>query len=153
MDEKRQKETDNVLLRVPTALRELVAKEATEQKMSQNTFITNSLLFGVLVFGERTYVGKPQNVLALVNEIERAYSESDAIVGAFHSQDWAEVEAIVHMLGLCGVLTDLKVRPDSQASNTTVFSFVLSKNGRSAWPALKKSLMLIAKPQQEPLPM
>jgi hypothetical protein len=150
---KRPRETDNVLLRVPTALRELAAKEASDQNMSQNAFITNSLLFGILAFGERRYVGKPQNVTALIDEIDRSYNENDAVVGAFHSQDWLEVESIVRMLESCDFLTHLKVRPDSQAANTTVFSFVLSRNGRASWTSLRSVLLMLASPSKETAPM
>jgi hypothetical protein len=150
---KQPKETDSVLLRVPTALRELAAKEASEIDVSQNAFITNSLLFGVLVFGERKYVGHPKNLLSLVDEIDRAFKGQDAALSAFHAQDWREVSNIVDILVKCDVLANLKVRPDSKVSETIVFSFTLTKNGRASWPGLKSVMEMVAKQisQQEPL--
>jgi len=153
MEPKRLKETDNVLVRVPAALRELAAKEASGQNISQNAFITNSLLFGVLVFGERKYVGKPKNVQALVREIDRAHKENDAAVGAFNSQDWAEIEYLARMLESSEVIANLKLRQDTQAKDTTVFTFTLTKNGRLAWPHLRDALIMVSSIGQEPLPL
>ncbi|HEV3092729.1 MAG TPA: hypothetical protein VGX91_14905, partial [Candidatus Cybelea sp.] len=88
---KQPREIDSVLLRVPTALRERAAQEASEINLSQNAFILNSLLFGVLVFGERKYVGKPKNIGDLTDEIDRAFSTGETLA-AFHTKDWQEVE-------------------------------------------------------------
>ena len=154
MTVKQPKETDSVLVRVPTALRELAAREASENDLSQNAFITNSLLFGVLVFGERKYVGQPKNLLNLVEEIDRSYQSGDAALSAFHAKDWQEVSDTVSILVACDVLTNLKIRPDTKAGDaTTVFSFTLSKNGRACWPALKSIMGLVADQvsKQEPL--
>jgi hypothetical protein len=139
------KDTDSFLLRVPTALREMAAEQASSQHMSQNAFITNSLLFGVLVYGERKYIGSPENLLALVAEIDRALKEDDAAMNAFNTRDWQELEAIVGILKTCEIITTLKVRPDTKAGKeTTVFSFVLTKNGKSAWPGVRQALIMIA---------
>lgn len=153
---KRLKEIDNVLLRVPSALRELAAEQASSHSLSQNAFITNSLLFGVLVYGEKKYVGHPDNVIALVTEIDKALEADDAVMTAFHSQDWKEVEHLVSVLETCEIITKLKVRPDTKAGDeTTVFSFVLSKNGKQTWPILRGAFMMLAQrlSGQELLPM
>jgi len=152
---KRPKDIENVLVRVPASLRGLVADEATEMGLSQNAFITNFLLFGVLVYGERQYVGDPQNLIFLVNEIERAYQENDAAIGGFSDQDWAEVSYVVRMLEDCDLIANLKLRPDTRAKETTVFSFTLTRNGKASWPTLKTTLLLMAqaKGKMELMPM
>lgn len=152
---KRPKETDSVLLRVPAALREVAAAQADEHGLSQNAFITNSLLFGVLAFGEREYVGQPRNINALINEIDRALAENDAAMNAFHTQDWVEVESIVRIMETCEVISNLKIRQDAKAENTTVFSFTLTKNGKVTWPLIKGALLLLCSRSlhQELIPM
>ncbi len=153
---KQHREIENVLLRVPSKLRGLVSEQASDIGLSQNAFMTNSILFGVLVYGERPYVGDPENLLFLVREIDRAHKELDGAVGGFHSQDWAEIEPLVKTLEQCDVLANLKVRPDTAASNTTVFSFTLTKNGRASWPRLRNALIMMAERadgKEELLPM
>ncbi len=148
------KEVENVLLRIPTTLRDAVADQASKTGVSQNAYITNSLLFGTLIYGQREYMGEPDNLRALSREIDRAIAENDAAMGAFHSKDWDELAYIIDALAQGGLVTNLKVRPDTQATDTTVYTFTLSKSGRGTWPALKKVLEMVAcQHEQGKLPM
>jgi hypothetical protein len=146
----RPKDTDNLNLRMPAGLRERVVHAASEGNVSQNAFITTSLLFSTLVWGELPPVGHPDNVVALLDEVDRAIRDNDAAIGAFDKSDWSDVEPFLKLLAMVDLVSDIKVRPDTKASDTVVFSFNLTRTGLSTWHLVRQGLeMAVGRLKQE----
>jgi len=138
-----RKDTDNLNLRMPAGLRDRVLHAAAAcGDVSQNAFINASIFFSTLAFGELPSVGHPQNVLFLADEIDRAIRHNDGAIGAFSESDWADVEPFVKMLVMTDNIEDLRVRCDTKASATIVFSFQVTKAGVGCWPLVRKGLQL-----------
>lgn len=146
----RPKDTDNLNLRMPAGLRERVVHAASEGNVSQNAFITTSLLFSTLVWGPLPPVGHPKNVLDLLDEVDRAIRENDAAIGAFNKSDWADVEPFLKLLEMVDLVSDIRVRPDSKAPDTVVFGFHLTRTGLSTWHLVRQGLeMAVERLKQE----
>lgn len=141
--ESRPKEVDNVLLRVPSGLRKRIAEVADEENLSQNTFMTTSLLLAILAH-DPPKIGEPQNLMALLAEIDRAAAtDSGVAIGAFHVKDWEDVESVLKTLVEAHVVENLVVRKDPQAQNTVAYSFQLSKLGRAQWKLVDLALRMV----------
>ncbi len=134
------REIDNVLLRMPAELKKLVAETAKGEDLSQNAFITTSLLFSVIVWGELPRIGKPQNVIKLLNEMDSALQNNDAVLGAFHVEDWDQVESLVESIAASGVICGLKTRRDPASNDTVAYTFTFSKSGEAQWKTMGPSI-------------
>lgn len=143
------RDVDNVLVRVPSGLRRRVAAEAKDQKVSQNTVITSSLLYQAVVFGELPRMGLPRNLVMLLDEMDKAAKENDAVLGALNEQDWADVRPVVELFAGSGIIEGLKARRDRVGSETVAFTFHFSKPGADAWrlvgPRIRDAALQIEK--------
>lgn len=143
------KDVDSVLLRVPTGLRRVIVDEAKGQRVSQNTYITASLLYSAVVFGELPHVGMPKNLLMLLTEIDKAVRENDAVLHAFHEKDWEDVKPIVDLFASSGIIEGLKARRDTVGHETIAFTFHFSKTGAAIWKIIGPRLMEATKATTE----
>jgi len=130
------RDIDSVLLRVPSGLRRRVKETAKDQNVSQNTYITASLLFSAIVVGVLPRLGIPKNFQVLLVEMDRAAAESDAVLSGLHEKDWAEVRPILELFAASGIIEGLKARQDTSGADTVAFTFHFSKSGLNAWRIL-----------------
>jgi len=127
------RDVDNVLLRVPAGLRRRVSEKAKDKHLSQNAFITASLLYSAVVFGELPQVGMPKNIMTLLAEMDRAVKDKDAVLGAFHEHDWADVRPLIELFASSGIIDGVKARRDTLGAETIAFTFHFTKTGAAAW--------------------
>lgn len=133
----RPKDVDSVLLRLPAGLREKVATAAKTVNVSQNALITASVLLSTVAWGECPTIGRWENVRVLMTEIDKAAASEDGVVlGAFSRPDWDDVEPFISAFDTYDLVESLRVRQDAAASDTIVYSFSLSRLGKSVLPLI-----------------
>jgi hypothetical protein len=132
------RDVDNVLVRVSSGLRRYVAENAKEQNVSQNTYITASLLFSAMVLGALPHLGVPKNFLLLLSEMDKAAKDNDAVLAALNEKDWAAVRPFLELFSTSGVIDGLKARKESE---TVAYTFHFSRSGLSAWKLIGPKLI------------
>ncbi|HTW84147.1 MAG TPA: hypothetical protein VMD91_08785 [Candidatus Sulfotelmatobacter sp.] len=123
---------DSVLLRVPAGLRRRIVEKAKEHGLSQNGFITASMLYSAVVFGELPSVGVPTNAVTLFKEMSRAVAENDAVLHTIDERDWVDVRPIIELFAESTLVAGVKARRDP-GSNRIAFTFHFTKTGAAAW--------------------
>lgn len=134
----RPKEIDSVLLRIPAELKELASAIAQEEKVSANAVYTAGILYATVIYGQQLHLALPENLKKLVAEIDQSTSAGEPLVGAFTTQDWSQVHWLPTALNALGWIDKFAVRSDVQAPSTMVYTFNVTKSGRTLWPPLSR---------------
>lgn len=134
------RDTDSVLIRVPAGLRRRVQDEAKDLDISQNTFITASLLHSTVVFGRLPYVGMPQVLALLLDEMDRVAEANDVLLLALNEKDWNSVRPVIELFADSGMIEGLKARRDVSAHDTIAFTFRFSRVGLAVWKLIGSGL-------------
>jgi hypothetical protein len=138
------KALQTIMARVPSRLKERMAETAKDESVSQNTLMTASLFLSTLAWGKMPIVGPPQNVLMLLNEIDRAVEGKDDLVfGAFHTADWADVETFTRLFLDCGFVESFQFRVGQATKETIAYSFSITKQGASVLPMVTWVIRLL----------
>jgi hypothetical protein len=136
----RPKEIDSVLLRIPAELKELASAIALEEKVSANAVYTAGILYATIIYGQQLHIGVPDNLKRLISEIDQSVQVDQPLVGAFNISDWNEVHWLPETLNALGWIEKLAVRTDVQAASTIVYTFSITKAGRTLWPPCARLL-------------
>jgi|GEM_PF-3267781 len=123
----------SVLWRSPAGLQRRVRENAKELDLSQNAFITSSMLFSELVLIHRGAAGLPLNVLRVVLEMNAAVKTNDTVLAACHTDDWNDVQRFIAVLRDAELVAGLRTRQDDLAPHTVLFSFRFTPDGEGAW--------------------
>jgi hypothetical protein len=126
-------DVDNVLLRVPAGLRRRIVEKAKATGLSQNGFITASMLYSAVVFGELPSVGVPTNAVVLFAEMARAIEENDAVLLTLDERDWSDVRPIIELFAESTLVAGVKARRDTADGKRIAFTFHFTKTGAAAW--------------------
>ena len=126
---------DNVLVRLPARIKQLVAETAQMEKVSQNSLIASAVL-SIMLARDVRRMGYPDNVLALVRAIDERSGDGFPIFGGMPHADWSSVQPFLTMLVECDIVDGLATRIDSQMPETTLFAMNLTKVGSSIWPEI-----------------
>jgi hypothetical protein len=150
------KETDSVLLRIPTTLKTQAVTLAEIENVSANALYAAGVLYATLIYGAMPVIGHPEDVLAFIEEIDEAALRGTPVVGGFDKADWENVEWLLRDLDSVGWVKDVQVRTDVKASSTIVYTYTITKLGRAMWPrfgaAVRKhyNLPAVSKVKEEP---
>jgi hypothetical protein len=128
------KDIDNVLLRIPAIVKQQAVEAAASENVSANSLYAAGVLYATLIYGVLPQIGSPQNLLALVAELDQAIAGDGSIMGAFSENDWADIHWIVDMLYQIGWIDQPMTRQDVRAASTIVYALRLTKTGRTMWP-------------------
>ena len=127
------RDLDNILWRGPAGLKKRIVDVARDNSLSQNAFITSSLLYSTIVVGTVRPIGSPTNLCNLLEEMQAALDADDAILSAMHLSDWELVREFVQLLADGNIIDGLKTRIDRTSSETVAFTFHFTKEGAAAW--------------------
>jgi hypothetical protein len=127
------RDVDSILLRVPAGLRRRVVEKAKATGLSQNAFITASMLHSAVVFGELPDVGIPANAVVLFADMSRAVAEKDAVLMTVDERDWSDVRPIVELFAESAFVAGVKARRDTAGGARIAFTFHFTKTGIAAW--------------------
>lgn len=136
----RPKEIDSVLLRIPAELKEQASAIAQGEKVSANAVYMAGILYATVIYGQQLHLGVPENIKRLVAEIDQSSSTNQPLVGAFNAADWSQVHWLPEILNALGWIDKLAIRTDVQATATIVYTFTLTKAGRTLWPPFSRLL-------------
>jgi hypothetical protein len=134
------RETDNVLLRLPSTLKTQAVTVAEKGKVSANALYAAGVLYATLIYGPVPRIGNPANILAFIEEMDEAALGGAPVVGGFDKADWDDVAWILADINGVGWVKDVKVRTDTKASSTIVYTYRMTKVGRALWPRFGDAL-------------
>jgi hypothetical protein len=129
------KDFDNVLVRLPARVKQLVSETAHNEKVSQNALITSAVL-SMMVAKDLRRMGYPENVLALVRAIDASVIDGFPIFGGMKKDDWNSAKSFLTMLADCDLIDGLASRVDQDMPDSVLFAMNLTKVGKLIWPDL-----------------
>lgn len=134
------KETDSVLLRIPSTLKTQAVTLAEHENVSANALYAAGVLYATLIYGTMPVIGHPEDVLAFIAEIDEAVLRGTPVVGGFDKSDWDNVVWLLRDLDSVGWVKDVQVRTDVKATSTIVYTYTITKLGRTMWPRFGDAL-------------
>ena len=125
------RDLENLIVRVPASIRQQIAKEAEDQKISQNQLI-NGYLFTVLFVQHAVpQLGDPRHLLRLFTMIESGLNRADGLVfGAFNKEDWDDVSGHLDQFSSACLITPTTSRSEPSLPSTVAFTFSVTRYGR-----------------------
>ena len=127
----------NLIVRVPASIRQQIAEEAENEKISQNQLI-NGYLFTVLFVQrfepEHCY---PKHLLRLFEAMESGLSRPNGLTfGAFHRDDWEAISGVVQQFADACLVTPPLTRSDPTMPTTVAYTFSITRYGQVQLPLL-----------------
>ena len=133
----------NLIVRVPASIRDQIAKEAEDKKISQNQLINGYLFTIMFVLRLEDEYGPPDHTLRLFEAIEAGLKHPDGLVfGALHKNDWEAVRGDLKQFEDALLITPVLTRSDPSADTTVAYTFHITRFGRPQLPLLINMLKM-----------
>lgn len=128
---------ENVIVRIPTAIRQQLVDLAEKASISQNQLINGYLFTALFVLRFEPKCGPPANVEHFIAIVESALAREDGLAfGAFNRDDWDSIAPCVEAFVDGALITPPQTRTDPQMPTTVAFTFLLTKFGRTQLPLI-----------------
>ena len=131
----------SILWRSPAGLKRRMQEGAKERDISQNVYITSSMLISTLIiFGHREVEGMPDNIASLVSFMNRSLKSGQNILGTVRREDWDDVRWFIDLLADSEIIDGRVELEDGLSGDSIVYSFSFTKDGREVWRAIGERL-------------
>jgi len=125
------------LWRSSSRFRSLVRENAKTLDISQNAYITSTLLLSAIeLHKERP---SKRALASLIEEMNAAFPDDRNIMCDCSHEEWSRLKQLITVLEDAGVVAGLHLRHDARTAKTT-YSFRFTPEGRDVWKALSPRL-------------